>query len=190
MDFDQYRWPNEHPPQQLNPIMTKKSQARLERDAVDKQKTDYMQSNKLWDEISATAQEMAEAYAGTVSQFYSTYVTGDLCNFILPEDISRFELLVKSLKQGMEQFSKDFARIRKTHENKTGPVTNTEEMAVALNIHSEYAALYSLQFGAQNNELQELAQIAGKAIQNRTDNQSARDPEVVTDVQVKEAPKD
>lgn len=176
--------------------MTKKSAARLARDAAASQNQDelskFFKINTAWDDLQdvyvSVATLIAESYAAVLGVYNDPVVLSNLG----AEKYGETQNLLRGLASDVDVFVKDLTHIRSTHADKKGGSTSVEDFQMTVSTFEEYEAIRNRWEGVTGRTIQNLmadaAEAAARAadiLKAATTIPAAQDITVVTDVEVK-----
>lgn len=125
--------------------MTKKSAARLERDAQAKEQEAKLiqfekikKTNKCWDELKQIANSCANMMLSTNAQLAAIYKTEGISNF-LPNPVE-VKTTLRGLSQDLLTFNEDLSRIFNSHKDRSGGFTNEDDFAASISVFEAYHA--------------------------------------------------
>lgn len=97
---------------------------------------------------------------------------------------------VKGLTRDIEEFSEGLLRIKSRHEGFTGPVKDSEELALCLSVFEDYQALNlrfkAVVFPVMLTIAEYLATASNDFVKETKENKDLTDPNVISDLPVKE----
>lgn len=173
--------------------MTKKSHARLQRDATKKQFEELQRSNKCWDDLEGLYISFASGLVNTNQQLKDVYSIPAVVNLV-PK---RNEVIVtlRGLASDITQFTDELRIIRSAHEGKTGGFLSEQEMLDSIEIFERYTQ-YQIRYDAVimpnvsfllEQAEQALAILAEQQQVSDTDKkaQELLDPTVISDAVIK-----
>lgn len=168
--------------------MTKKSFARLQRDAAAKESKlaqhKILKENTCWDdlnEIYGQCVQMLQANAHLGAAAQDTEILAAL------EDKATFVRNARMMANDLREMSQDLTKLRELHLNKPPGSDDPDVVMYTINIAEQYnlwMAKYQSVIMPTALHLVEQISLAERLVHQRN---SASDPSVITDVQVKEA---
>ena len=163
--------------------MTKKSAARLARDKIAKEQ----QQQPIWDDLTKMFSDFATTLVRankTTVELYSLPMVAE--NVPDPENT---EIHIKGLERDVVAFSAELNTIYNGHKHKSGPATNDAEVTAAFKIYEHYVDWnnrYQAIILPTVIFLAEQAGLASQKISEGIQKENEQNPNVVTDVEVKE----
>lgn len=190
--------------------MTKKSHARKMRDlqkksqegkALTEQEKDqleieknqqelmkFYQENKGWDELENIFQKLAEQLATTYHSLIAIFSVPGIVEHLQQENNNETILKFKTIQKDFESVSNRLVEIHNLHLNKKGNIASSEEMTEILTIFEEYEKTRLIFDSLIAPNYADICTIAGSAAERLQKQQLEQDPNVITDVEVKESP--
>lgn len=165
--------------------MTKKSQARLQRDANKKDIDTLKKTNTCWDDLKKISESCFVSIATANQQLLAVYRTEGLLNFIPNRDEVKVSL--RGLAQDVSMFTDDLTRIHSLHKDKTGGFTEDEDLSLSLTLFEEYANWQTRYEAVVMPTVLFLLEQAELALHAGTASKEVTDVNVVTDVEIKES---
>jgi len=171
--------------------MTKKSHARLERDAAKKNIDAQLKNNTAWDDINRIDQAATELFVNFAH-------IAQLCNnpalvpyFRDQEVIQRSRIIFAN---DLTRTSSEIARLRGLIRGRTGRASTTDEYMESIGIYQEYQALLEDISNVTRPTallISEEVGYASQQLENAGNNMTPeQNPEITTDVEFKEVKND
>lgn len=167
--------------------MTKKSQARLQRDA-------YKNNNTAWDDITEIYKNNHALHNEVATQVRNFFSIPNVADFTPTEERGKTAAALRTIDSDLEVFAKDLAMIYKGHAGRSGPLLPEDDIMQVLALSEAYMN-YSTRFEAiVSPTYTYLVSIMGAVEANaakaaKADEEAAQaalfDPTVITDVEVK-----
>ena len=172
--------------------MTKKSLARQERDSIAKKSHQELEqfyaSNKGWDELNELYTSVATMLATSNDNLLKVYSNSDIVTNLSSEKAQEIQLTLDGIRKDFEQFANELVAIREMHKDKTGGIKNVDDSTKVIGIFESYntfSGRYHAIITPNYTFLMQEAAFAEARLAASLDN-SATDPNVITDVVVKE----
>lgn len=168
--------------------MTKKSHARLERDASKKLVEEQLANNKAWDDVNAIDKSVTDLLTGfcSIAAFSNDPVL--IPFFRDQETINRLRIMFAN---DITRTSNEVCRLRGMIAGRTGRASTTDDYMQAIGVYQEYQALLEDISSVSAPTSQMISEEIGFASQKLNDSQKSnltpeQNPEVTTDVEFKE----
>jgi hypothetical protein len=169
--------------------MTKKSQARIERDYKKEIFKDSVSKNRAWDELNELYQTLVTGLYTVNKNLADIYKTEGLFNFI--DKKAEVKATIKGLANDLEFFKGKLIAIKALHEGKKGGFKDESEFGESLTIFEEYTkyqAEYDTVIMPSVTFLLEQSGIAEQkiyAIVNQKKEDDLTNPSVISDAVIK-----
>lgn len=137
------------------------------------------QSNQSWDKIQDISQAVANMLVDVAIEINKTIQLINHANISNKE----IHITIEGLKRDLASYTDKVVALKQKHADKVGLVTNADEYSVCMSIGLEYMSLNEEIRALLFQPITTLTEYANVAIQQI----NAQNPNVVTDVQVKEA---
>lgn len=164
--------------------MTKKSYARQQRDANKKDLETLKKTNTCWDDLKKISDSCFISLHTANNNLVEIYKTDRLINFIPKK--TEVKVALRGLSQDLNMFTSELVRINALHKDKSGGFTEDEDLSLSLNLFEEYATWQTKYEAVVMPTVLFLLEQAELALQAGSNADAATDPNVVTDVVVKE----
>ena len=172
--------------------MTKKSQARLQRDAQKRKEEEFFKNNNVWSDLEAIKQSCEAALYEANFQLSKFFKDEEVKNNLPRETINEVIISIRALSDDIKKFQNDLNMIASKHMNRTGGAIspdNIQEYFGIFEMYNQWTSLYNacvkptIMFIAENIDAAYSAIEYKKSLQIQAEN--ATNPEVVTDVEPK-----
>lgn len=173
--------------------MTKKSHARLQRDASKEQFGKLQKSNKCWDDLESLYISFAKGLVNTNEQLKQVYSIPYVVSLVPKRD--EVIVMLRGLANDITQFTNELRIIHSAHEGKTGGFSKEQEMLDSIEIFERYTQ-YQIRYDAVimpsvSFLLEQAEQALAIAAERETAQQAAKetnellDPTVISDAVIK-----
>lgn len=187
--------------------MTKKSHVRQERDRHEKDFKEMKKNNKCWDELQDLSRRLTQAIVDANAQLNDVYRVPGLINFIPKK--AEVSVALRGLAGDLSMFTSELSSIYAQHKDRFGGFTDEADFMVSLQVfelYTNYQTKYdstimptviflleqaeaALARGTQHmtepGSVIENPELAAK-IADEVEKQKLQDPNVISDVVVKE----
>lgn len=178
--------------------MTKKSFARLERDAAQgkskdarKARDNYFKANTGWDDCRDLYHSAAEMIVGTGETIRQGYSDKEVFKFFNHQEAVEVNTAIVGMNQDLQMFTDQLLAIFSIHRERSGAVSTDEDFSAIIELAQAYSD-FTTRFSAVVSPNQRfLTAKLGVAIDRRVEFEkeaaalAAQDPAVITDVSVK-----
>ena len=137
------------------------------------------QSNQTWDKLDEISQAVSTMLVQVAIEINKTIQLINHANISNKE----IHITIEGLKRDLASYTDKIVALKQKHAGKSGLVTNADEYSVCMSIGLEYMSLNEEIRALLFQPITTLTEYANVAIQQI----NAQNPNVVTDVQVKEA---